>query len=63
MPTENSTNMNEFDPIFDLMKDGKTEESIEYVKQGKLVSIDCGDINGTTPLQYVNLVNNIYIAV
>ena len=50
--TEASDNK-EYDPIFELMKEGKTEEALEYVKQKKLKEIDCGDANGTTPLQYV----------
>jgi hypothetical protein len=50
MPTDETT---KFDKIFDLMKEAKPEEAIEYINKGHLKSVDCGDANGTTPLQYV----------
>ena len=49
----------EYDEIFDLIKDAKIEEAIEYVKQNKLKSVDCGDADGTTPLQYVKIQNKL----
>ncbi len=42
-----------FDKIFDLMNDAKHEKAIEYINNGQLKIVDCCDINGTTPLQYV----------
>lgn len=53
MSITESTDNKEYDPIFNLMKENKTEEALKYVKENKLKSIDCGDANGTTPLQYV----------
>jgi len=35
------------------MKEAKPEEAIEYINKGHLKLVDCGDANGTTPLQYV----------
>lgn len=40
------------DPIFNLFKENKIDEAIEYINQGKLTEIDCVDEHGTTPLQY-----------
>ncbi len=41
------------DQIFDLMKENKVNESIQYILEDKLNPIDSLDANGTTPLQYV----------
>ena len=41
------------DFIFDLLKENKIEEALDYIKNGNLdKSIDCVDEHGTTPLQY-----------
>lgn len=44
--------MSELDEIFNLVKENRQTEAIEYVEAGKLSVIDCVDEHGTTPLQY-----------
>ena len=44
--------MSASEPIFQLLKDNKIGEAIEYVSSGGLSPIDCTDEHGTTPLQY-----------
>ena len=50
----------EIDPIFELIKENKVNESIAYVNENKLKLVDCVDRNGTTPLQYVNKSDKIH---
>jgi hypothetical protein len=42
----------QLDNIFELLKEKKTTDVIQYIKEGNLTEIDCVDEHGTTPLQY-----------
>ena len=43
------------DKIFDLLKESKINEVMDYIKDNKLSMVDCVDEHGTTPLQYAVL--------
>ena len=40
------------DKIFDLLKESKIADAIQYINENKLEKIDCVDEHGTTALQY-----------
>jgi hypothetical protein len=50
--TESASTQKTYDLIFTLLKENKLDEATEYVNSGRLVTVDCEDEHGTTPLQY-----------